>query len=158
MNPASGVDPLADLKPIHLPPEPHWWPPAPGWWLLLISIIMVSLAIGWWWTRRKRRLAPYKQADQELKALQANLSPDNLLPALNQLLRRAAAKAHGAQVAAMGIAEWAQFLKDQAPSTLQVDASTWDHLAESAYRKQDIERGGIYIAATQAWLRENLKC
>jgi len=30
MNP----DPLAPLRPLHLPDQIGWWPPAPGWWLL----------------------------------------------------------------------------------------------------------------------------
>ena len=56
------MDPLANLRDIHLPTMPGFWPPAIGWWLLVIAtIITVSLIIfriyKYWKDNRYRREA-----------------------------------------------------------------------------------------------------
>ena len=36
------TDPLQQLKPLHLPPDPSWWPPAIGWWVLLLVLVILA--------------------------------------------------------------------------------------------------------------------
>jgi len=50
------VDPLAQLKDIHLPEQIHNYPIAPGWWIaLFISICLLIVAIRWLVNYRKTR-------------------------------------------------------------------------------------------------------
>ncbi len=85
-------NPLAQLKDIHLPPEPGWWPPAFGWWLLaalLLALICFALIR---YSRHRARLRPIKLALKELQEM--NLDVDDpeerrrLLQQLSGLMRR----------------------------------------------------------------------
>lgn len=63
------MDPLAQLKDLHLPPPPGFWPIAPGWWLLaILCCVLIGLAIRalliW-----RRRNAYRRQALAQLKQL-----------------------------------------------------------------------------------------
>ncbi len=156
MNPQT--DPLAALKPIQLPPEPHWFPPAPGWWLLALAIVLGLIGLAWLWRRRQKRIAPLKQALDELEQLQSSLQGSALMQALNQLLRRAARQAYGPQSASLGEQAWADFLKKNAPAELQQTPERWQHIAQAAYQQQAPERSGEYIALGRAWLKSNLSC
>ena len=152
------ADPLAALKPIHLPPEPSWFPPAPGWWLLLLAILLSLAAAAYLWRRRQQRLAPLKQALSELEQLQTQHQGLELLQALNQLLRRAARQAHGPAAASLGVKAWTDFLIQHAPTELQQTPQPWQHIAQAAYRNDTPEHCGEFIALSRAWLRGNLPC
>ncbi|MGJ8668704.1 MAG: DUF4381 domain-containing protein [Oceanococcus sp.] len=156
MNPPT--DPLADLKPIHLPVEPNWFPPAPGWWLLAIALLLSVAAIRYAWQRRQQRRAPLKQALLELEHIQSQHQGLDLLQALNQLLRRAARQSHGTAAASLGVAAWADFLTLHAPTELQQEPHSWQKIAEAAYQNDAPERCGEYVAYSRAWLQRNLPC
>ncbi len=151
MNPQ---DPLAALKPIHLPPDPSWWPPAPGWWLLGLALLIALAAVAWWLRARHRAAAPRREAWRLLEQIAARPEPMVQLRELNQLLRRAARQVHGPAAAAQAPAAWAAFLARTAPPELRED--DWQGLAELAYRPQSPERCGEYLALARAWLRANL--
>ena len=68
MNPAA-ANPLAQLKDIHLPPEPGWWPPAYGWWLLTALILGLIIFLLSKWARHRARLRPINLALRELKEM-----------------------------------------------------------------------------------------
>ncbi len=82
-------DPLAALRPIHLPEPSGWWPPAIGWWLLLAALLLLLVA-GWLGWRRWRALAPRRQALAELARLHqlSAQQPLQAVAALSTLLRR----------------------------------------------------------------------
>ncbi|MFA5700426.1 MAG: DUF4381 domain-containing protein [Desulfuromonas sp.] len=114
------VDPLAQLRDIHLPDAVSWWPPAPGWWLVAGVAGLVLVVLGWWlqkrrrsqqllqWQRRGQRLAL-----QELERLRREqlTSPETLVGELSVLLRRVAILHYPASnCAALLGQEWLQFL------------------------------------------------
>lgn len=147
-------DPLAGLKPIHLPAEPSWWPPGPGWWLTATVLLLGAIVLGIWWRRRQRRVAPRRAAECELNRIESIRDPVQQMTALNQLLRRAARLQHGADIAALSPRRWAAFLASKAPEGS--DPSTWDEIAQAAYRPAPPVPKPEYLAWGRAWLRHNL--
>lgn len=85
------MNPLDQLRDMHLPPPPGLWPPAPGWWLLIALVLVLGIAGIWWWLRR-RRANRYRR---EALAMLAQTPEGELsLPFLLQLLRRTALSAN----------------------------------------------------------------
>ena len=147
------ADPLAQLRGIHVPADPHWWPPAPGWWLLAA---LLSLALWWslrWMLRRHRRKAPWRAARRELAALTGHHAdnrddPDNdgaYLRELSVLLRRVALSCYPARdIAALTGDEWLAWLDRQADSD-QFSKGPGRVLADGPYAPQVSD--GIDVAA-----------
>ena len=156
MNPTA--DPLAALKPIQLPSEPHWFPPAPAWWLLAITLLIAIATAIYFWRQHQRKRAPLKQALSELEQLPTQHQGLALIQALNQLLRRAARQAHGPSVSSLAPAAWTDFLIQHAPHELQQQSESWQQIAQAAYQSDVPEQYGEYIALSRAWLRSNLPC
>ena len=122
---APGGDPLAQLRGIHAPLEPHWWPPAPGWWLLALALMLALLWLIRRLWQRHRRKAPWRAARRELAALaehhrQHADDPDNdgiYLRQLSVLLRRIALSRYpAADIAALTGSDWLAWLDRQADS------------------------------------------
>lgn len=87
------ADPLAQLKPLHLPEDPSWWPPAPGWWLLLL--VLLALVLLTWRQLRHWRAhhIPLRYAQSRHRTLVAalnagRLTPERYLTEANALLKR----------------------------------------------------------------------
>lgn len=154
-----GADPLANLKPIHLPAEPGWWPPAPGWWLLALSVVVLAIGMVLAWRHWQRRRAPVRQADAELARISAETDAVRQLTALNQLLRRVAARVYGPGAASLAPAQWSDFLTTHAPAGDQ-NPLRWQQLAQAPYRGIDASDDTLSIDAlgmTRAWIQANLK-
>ncbi len=103
-------DPLAALRPLHLPPPVPWWPPAPGWWLLAILLPALVLLVLWW----RRRGAVRRAALRELAALAAlDRGPAEQAAAVNRLLKRyVRAVWPETNAAALTGEAWLKFLDD----------------------------------------------
>lgn len=71
-----------------------WWPLAPGWWLLIVIGVAALFALGLWLWQRQRKLAPLRQALQELRALESQWQQQRdhraACAALSALLKRMA--------------------------------------------------------------------
>ena len=82
------MNPMAQLKDIHLPQEVGLWPLAWGWWVLLIIVIaVITLSVIWLVKRHKMRLAKR----QSIEALQQLSAEHTDWPQqVNALLKRAA--------------------------------------------------------------------
>lgn len=109
------MDPLAQLKDIHLPDPVGIWPLAPGWWISAILLLSASVATVMFirkWRQRRRARA---QAMAELKSLSA--SSNDWPVQLNALLKRAALSyfPHH-RVASLHGEAWADFLTRQVPA------------------------------------------
>ncbi len=109
------MNPLSELRDIHLPPPPPLWPPAPGWWLVCVVAIAslvfgVRFARAAWRRGRPRRAAV--RAIAELRSRhESGEAVDVLTAELAILLRRAAMNRHPrAQVAGLTGHDWLRFL------------------------------------------------
>jgi len=126
VSPAS-QDPLAALRPLHLPEPVGWWPPAPGWWLLGLLLVLALCAAGWWIARMRRRNRYRREALLELRRLHASWTESGdahrFASAAGSLLRRAALVrfAH-AEVAPLCQEQWLAFL-DRSGLTLSDQAT-----------------------------------
>lgn len=81
------MNPLEQLKDIHLPAEVSFWPPAYGWWILLIACLFSLFLLVKWWRKRSRYLVAKKEALKLLKQL-SEVDP-NWQNELNIIIKRA---------------------------------------------------------------------
>ena len=113
--PATGSDPLAALRDIHMPPEPGLWPPAPGWWLLALLLLLIAGGAAVWRIRARRLHRPQREALLALAVLRTELAegaaPHRIAAESTSLLRRAAlARFPRRQVAGLTGPDWLDFL------------------------------------------------
>lgn len=155
MNPGA-VDPLAELRDIHLPPEPGFWPPAPGWWLLLLLVLLLIAMLVRAVRRWRRRPMPVRPVlegalDRARAEFESHRDAHRLLAELSALLRRSARLRDGEAPMGLGGAAWRAYLETHAPDG--TGARTWALIAEARYRPRigalDAE---AVIRDCRAWL------
>ncbi len=132
-------DPLAQLRDIHLPPDPALWPPAPGWWVLcLFLVVAVTLAI-FWSARFIERHRPIRHARKLLQNIPVNVAGNEkvaVLQQMSQLVRRFAVYRFGSQrVASLSGESWLVFL-DQSTGGTDFTQGVGRILAEGPYQKK----------------------
>ncbi len=151
------MDPLSELRDIHLPSTPPLWPPAPGWWLLaFVAIAAVALAtrliLARWRRGRGRRAAMRAMAELRNRH-RSGEAQDVLTAELATLLRRAAMNRHPrAQVAGLTGRDWLEFLDDESRQfTEGVGAS----LATAPYARGQAPDLDALFAVCESWVRRN---
>jgi heme exporter protein D len=153
------VDPLAELRDIHLPPEVSWWPLAYGWWLVAISLLVLLAFVVRGIRRRRRSVKRF--ALEELKQLEEGFrvhqNSVELAVGLSELLRRMAlARFARADVASLFGKRWVHFLTEHADGKHQ---EVFTLLESSPYAPaqyvQEKLNAQQAIAATKDWIRRN---
>ncbi len=145
------ADPLAALRPLHVPPPVGWWPPAPGWWLAMIIIAMTIYLSYRYYTR----MAPKYAALKELKLLKTNRNTtDQPVALLNQLLKRYALACWPAEtVAALSGQAWLDFL-DAHGGNGQFSHGPGRILQFTPYQKQQADLDQL-ITLARRWISVN---
>ena len=91
MNPQ---DPLAKLRPLHLPAADFSWPLAPGWWILASLFVIVLILVLTALYRSHQRRAVLRQARAELRKIATRWgdreSSQDAVVAINALLKAVA--------------------------------------------------------------------
>jgi len=106
------MNPLDQLKDIHLPPEVGIWPPAYGWWILAMLGIIVLLGGFIWLAKRHTARAAKRQALVELSAITQDAQ--DWPQQLNRLLKRLAITYFPqTAIAKLHDKAWADFLAQQ---------------------------------------------
>lgn len=77
------MNPLDQLKDIHLPQAVSYWPPAWPWWLLAFVLLAVCIFIIW----HKKRQAWRKHAIKQLEHFNWQ-QPDHVYRDVNKLLKQ----------------------------------------------------------------------
>ena len=121
------MDPLAQLKDIHLPEAVGLWPLAWGWWVLLILLVLVAMTAFLMVRRHRQRnryraaaLAELQRATLSVKAGAVNQDQQvaTYLQQLSIILRRAALSGCGNSYQAnLKGEDWLRWLDDQCPET-----------------------------------------
>jgi hypothetical protein len=151
------MDPLSELRDIHLPPLPPLWPPAPGWWLLsLVAIAAVvfglRFALAAWRGARPRRAAVRAMAGLR-RRYESGEAPDVLTAELATLLRRAAMNRHPrAQVAGLTGRDWLEFLDND---THHFTEGVGACLATAPYARAQAVDLDALLALCETWVRRN---
>ncbi len=153
------VDPLAELRDIHLPVAPGWWPPAPGWWVLAVlaiaALVVAALLLRVWMRRRRPRRAALRELTRMAKTLQGGGSLD--YQAVSVLVRRAALASYPRREVAglAGNAAWLGFL-DRTGATQEFSRGLGRVLAEAPYAPAATAEHGAVIELVRRWVRRNL--
>ncbi len=152
MNP--GIDPLAELRDIILPPDPSFWPPAFGWWVLTLLIILSVVLLIYSFRRLYTRFAR-NSVVQIVTDLQ-NKDSQTAVAELSILLRRVAlTKFPRAQVAGLTGKKWLEFL-DQSGETDQFTQGPGQLLVTAPYARQKVEDVQPLIDLCRAWVKKVL--
>lgn len=129
------------LHDIVVPGATPWWPPAPGWYWIMCLLALLAAVMLWRALVRWQRNCYRREALAELARIEAAVqaagpgedSADKALPALAELLKRAALTAYPrAQVAALTGPAWFAFL-DETGGT-QFSAGLGAVLAQGNYQ------------------------
>lgn len=118
------MDPLAQLRDIHLPQAVGFWPLAWGWWVLLILLVLGVLAIILLYRRHRQRNRYRAAALNALQQAKAEVQQDQqiatYLQQLSIILRRAALSGcHQVYQPNLNGEAWLRWLDDQCPETRQ---------------------------------------
>lgn len=151
------MNPLSELRDIHLPPPPPWWPPAPGWWV--VSVVAIALLVFGVrfarvaWRRGRPRRAAVRAIEELRSRYDSGEATDILTAELAILLRRAAMNRHPrAQVAGLTGHEWLKFLDgDGHRFTDGVGAC----LATAPYARGSTVDLSALLTLCETWVRRN---
>lgn len=149
------MNPLEQLKDIHIPPQVSAWPPAYGWWLLaalLILLIIIAIVLC---LKRRRFNAPKREA---LNALTQITSAQVDWPIrINTLLKRVCLHyLPSDQLAKLHSAQWQEYLTRQLPESKQASfKNAFNALQSQLYRPEGPKKEGFEQIHKQAtlWLK-----
>ena len=152
------VNPLANLKDIHLPPAISFWPPAPGWWILAVFFVLLTVFCVWWLRRRYEGSRHKVEVLRILKNLQLQHeeSPAALttLRTLSQLLRRTALSfSKQEDVASLQGEDWLKFL-DKSGNTTKFTKGVGKIFGENLFQyKPEFEIETLFPLVSK-WVKE----
>jgi len=110
------MNPLDELKDIHLPTSVDWWPLAPGWWVLaaLILVVLALLILKRSRNRKHRQLTQAAIGSLDQLAQDKTLDKAEWLKALSSLLRQIVINFHGREAGAGLVGkDWLAYLDRQ---------------------------------------------
>lgn len=146
------MNPLAELRDIHLPPPPGLWPLAMGWWLVSGLILLLFVLILVVYIRRYPKIKIKRQARRALNELKNNPDAD-LINEVTTLLKRVAISYYPQQeVAHLHGEQWLEFL-DKTGRTRAFTHGVGRFFAAGHYqRRQDINDKTL-LKLARFWLR-----
>ena len=153
------MDPLAQLRDLHVPDPVSFWPPAFGWWM--VALLMLALmAIGMWAIWYRKKTAPRRLALVELTKLKAKFDETQdsatLMGNLSQLLRRYAILCFGRQsVAGLTGVSWLKFL-DEHGKTQQFSSEIGQQaFVAIPYGAQGSVKADEMLTLAERWIKQS---
>ena len=146
------MNPLQNLKDIHLSEPVSWWPPAWGWWLVSIFAILAITITLRFFIRTWRQRAALRQAKAEFAALSPELA--DYPQQVNRLLKRVMMCYRPAEkIASLHGDAWTQALSEVLPKTKRDEfTNIWQRVQNNLYQPVHVgERHPITQAVTH-WL------
>ncbi len=153
------MDPLAELRDIHMPGPIETWPPAPGWWILAaiaigIVLYVIYLLIRNWRANRYRREALSEMHDL-FASWQANGDDLAYIEALQNLLKRVALSSFPREdVACLTGEAWVQFL-DRSTGSHDFSMGEAEVLIDGNYRPDvSVDVHALHATSVQ-WIKRH---
>jgi len=142
------MNPLDQLKDIHLPADVSLWPLAWPWWLLIILLVLLPVLVIY--LRRKNRWR--KQALRQLKNIEIT-NKNICIQQCNRLLKQVALFRYGQACASLSGEPWLEFLDSKVNNAIFMPehlefASAVDRL-DSSMDPQSLKR------AVATWIRKH---
>ena len=154
----TGVNPLENLRDIHLPGEVSAWPPAPGWWILaLVILILVAFIIRYIWQRHQQKHILRISLNHLTKLTdnyQKHNDPQKLVKSYSSLLRRIALARFSRQnVAGLTGDTWLNFLDNSAHKAI-FNSDIGRLLLNAPYQKEEVVASNIdeLTVAVKLWI------
>ncbi|MCC2615165.1 DUF4381 domain-containing protein [Aestuariibacter halophilus] len=152
------MNPMEQLKDIHVPADVSWWPLAPGWWVLLAILVLSIVALIVWQVRRYRHRRALRQALAALSALRPE--QDDWPVQAYQLVKQLALSYYAREeVAGLYGARWYRYLASALPGSEQTTfISTMEQLGNAQYQRstQPVDHPST-IAQLQRWCKRAVK-
>jgi len=152
------MDPLEQLRDLHIPDPVSFWPPAFGWWVVLF-LILLCVVLGVWVRWYRQSTVSRRNALAELTRLhvQFNETQDSakLMAGLSQLLRRYALVCFERQnVAGLTGAAWLKYLDDHAKTPLFLNEQAQQALTALPYGAQGSVKSEEMINLVKRWIKQ----
>jgi hypothetical protein len=151
------VDPLAQLKDIHLPEPISWWPLAPGWYVLLALILIAITCLAYRLYKRHRYALAKKRALVLLNSYQKDYEKEPNAPVtsarISELLRRVALVYYPReQVASLHGETWLCFL-NQTSSGIDFN-SVRELLLEAPFKTEEHMNITPLFHSAKLWIQQ----
>ncbi|MGX5202133.1 DUF4381 domain-containing protein [Aliikangiella sp. IMCC44632] len=112
-------DPLAQLRPIHLPEINQSLMLAPGWWVVIGLLIAFVVYLGMRWHKKRQKLKLIKPALTELENIATAKPNPASVAQLSALMKRVCLTLYPAkQIASLAGIEWLNFIQQQTQTKL----------------------------------------
>jgi hypothetical protein len=155
------IDPLSQLRDIHLPPPISWWPLAPGWWILIFAGIFAFIYITRTLIQRYRSNLYRRQALKKLSLIILNSQKRNTekLALIMELLKQAVGSAYqGNHFNSQNNKDFVLFLKNSCSKPCFTEFS--NDLQISLYSNQTDQRDNELLLETlvddsKTWLKNH---
>ncbi|RVU81481.1 DUF4381 domain-containing protein [Leucothrix sargassi] len=153
------MNPLGQLKDIHLPSEVNWWPLAIGWWLVAAALVLLVILLVVSLRKRRLKKSQFATVMTPFDALASNqtLSSNEWLDELSMLLRRVAMNQQGREnVAGLVGKDWLSYL-DKSANTTEFTQGVGQALADQPYQATAVYDRDALIALARRWISAQAK-
>ena len=148
---------LGDFAEVVPPEAISWLPQTTGWLWLGIVLLAVAVRYSWrklvhWYRNRYRR-----EATEQLRLLNGNIEENELVTAVNRLLKLVALAAFSRErVAKLSGKPWTDFLNQQCDKPIFSEAQL-SLLATGSYQKVNLDQaaGLSLLDASEQWIIEH---
>lgn len=150
------MNPLDELKDIHLPTAINWWPIAPGWWILLglIALVFLLIAMKRSRNRKRRQLVQAAVSSLDILAQDKTLDAAQWLKALSTLLRQLVINFHGREAGAGLVGkDWLEYL-DQKGGSRSFSEGVGQVLASQPYQQTSNYDREALLNLVRQWLKQ----
>ena len=153
------MNPLDQLKDIHIPSDVSWWPLAIGWWLVAFIMLALVISLLILFKRYRKKTLLLKVGLEPLDQLVADqsLSAQDWLNELSILLRRIAINVNGrSDIAGLVGNDWLAYL-DGSGNTREFSEGSGQVLAKQPYQPVvEYDREAI-ATLSRSWVKEQYK-
>lgn len=153
------MNPLDQLKDIHLPSEVSWWPLAIGWWALLVLVLLGCFLLWRIWKKKQQYKQQHSVMSEAFDTLAADSTLDDRewLGELSALLKRIVISLHGRDAGAGLVGQdWLYFL-DKQGNTDQFSKGVGQVLESAPYQESVQYDRSELLALVKQWLKTQLK-